>query len=428
MKILVVDDSLLNLKLAEKILKHHEKIDEIILCEEPKKALNIIDEMNIDILLLDVVMPELDGFDILKILRSQEDKKDLVIIMFTSLSDKESFKKCFELGASDYISKPINEDEFNARIKAALNVKENFNTMKHLISITQNQNKELSEMNIKLKDTQFHLIQADKMAAIGQLSAGIAHEINNPMGYVKSNIEILNKYYTRIVQYLDFLEASTSEGILTFSEFVVKNQEMFRSLKMKTVKEELDDILKETKSGIDRVAEIVQSLRSFARTVKDDEKDSYNLKDIIDQVILITRNEVKYVANLTVNIPEEIEIYVNKVQIGQVLINLIVNAAQAIKSQDQEGMGSISVSAERDEEHVYIYVSDDGPGISKEIQTKIFDPFFTTKDIGKGTGLGLSISYDIIVNKHDGQINVNSEMGKGATFILQLPIKLAIND
>ena len=177
MNVLVVDDNRLNLAIAKDFLQKNSKIKEITVCEDSQKTLEIIEKNNIDILLLDIVMPELSGFDLLKLIRSNKNYNDLQIVMFTSLNDKESFKMCFELGASDFINKPINEIEFNARMKAAINAKDNLNHMKALVLLTKNQNKELVQINSKLKETQFHLIQADKMAAIGLLSAGIAHEI-----------------------------------------------------------------------------------------------------------------------------------------------------------------------------------------------------------------------------------------------------------
>ena len=426
MNVLVVDDNRLNLAIAKDFLQKNSKIKEITVCEDSQKTLEIIEKNNIDILLLDIVMPELSGFDLLKLIRSNKNYNDLQIVMFTSLNDKESFKMCFELGASDFINKPINEIEFNARMKAAINAKDNLNHMKALVLLTKNQNKELVQINSKLKETQFHLIQADKMAAIGLLSAGIAHEINNPMSFIKSNNEILKVYLDRIIQYIQFINQNTSEpdSGLTFQEFAIKHSDIYKSLKINTIMAELGDMLSETKSGIERVTDIINSLRSFSRTVDDDEKDTYSLKEIIAQVVLITRNEVKYIADLEIDVPDDIVLYVNKGQIGQVLINIIMNATQAIQSLGREKIGKIEIHALMEGDNVYIYIKDDGPGISKENKDKIFEPFFTTKDIGKGTGLGLSISYDLIVNKHGGDITLQSELGSGTTFIIRLPNKL----
>ena len=185
---------------------------------------------------------------------------------------------------------------------------------------------------------------------------------------------------------------------------------------------ELDSILADSEDGIMRVTKIINSLRVFTRSSKDDEKSSFDLLDLIHQVFLISKNEIKYYANVDINIPDDIIIYCNGVQIAQVFVNILVNAAHAIKSQHREEMGTILISANKSGHNVVIHFQDDGPGIPKENLNKVFEPFFTTKEIGKGTGLGLSISYDIIVNKHNGSIDVKSEEGKGTVFTIILPM------
>jgi two-component system NtrC family sensor kinase len=425
MKILVVDDSLLNLAFAEKYLKSFVEIAEIFLCHEPEKVKAIIDKNEIDILLLDVIMPKITGFDILNLLRSDEKYDDIPIIMFTSLTDNESFKKCFEFGASDYINKPIIPVEFNARIKAAIDIRTKSNRLKEMIIEALKQNQELKELNTKLTDTKFHLVQSEKMAAIGQLASGIAHEINNPMGFVSSNFEILTKYFKRISEYLltvdEKLDELKADGNEQCKAKIEEINEKYKKLKLHVILAELDGILADSENGVHRVTEIVKTLRAFARTVQDDEKDTYSVLDILNQVILISRNEVKYVSEIILSVPEEIVVYCNKVQIGQVLINIIVNAAQAIKSQNRSEMGHISINADVDDEYICIHIADDGPGIPKENSDKIFEPFFTTKEVGQGTGLGLSISYDIISKKHNGFIEVDSKVGEGTVFTIKLP-------
>jgi signal transduction histidine kinase len=184
----------------------------------------------------------------------------------------------------------------------------------------------------------------------------------------------------------------------------------------------LEGIFTDSDSGINRVTEIVQSLRVFARSAKDDDKEMNVLLNLINQVVLITRNEVKYVANIEIEVPDDIVIYCNRIQLGQVFVNIILNAAQAITSQKRSDLGFIKIIARKENQNIILWFIDDGPGIPEENILKIFEPFFTTKEIGQGTGLGLSISYDIIVNKHNGAIDVKSELGNGATFVITLPI------
>jgi signal transduction histidine kinase len=264
------------------------------------------------------------------------------------------------------------------------------------------------------------------MAAIGQLAAGIAHEINNPMGFVKSNFDILHKYFLRIIEFVTFVQNTINDkeaaNYPDLSQCASIVSSKYHSLKIDLILDELEGIFTDSDSGINRVTEIVQSLRVFARSAKDDDKEMNVLLNLINQVVLITRNEVKYVANIEIEVPDDIVIYCNRIQLGQVFVNIILNAAQAITSQKRTDLGFIKIIARKENQNIILWFIDDGPGIPEENILKIFEPFFTTKEIGQGTGLGLSISYDIIVNKHNGAIDVKSELGKGATFVITLPI------
>lgn len=426
MKILVVDDSRLNLNIALEYLEDFPGVTEIFLCNEPEKVKSIIDKYNIDILILDVIMPVLTGLDLLRMLRANRKYDDIPIIMLTSLDDPDNYAKCFQLGAFDYINKPINGLEFNVRLKVAMEAKNSSKSLKALVQVTQTQNEELKEINAKLTEAKFQLVQSEKMAAIGQLAAGLAHEINNPMSYVNSNFEVLQEYCLRISDFLHFFLDGLADPSLTDStaihQAVSEVRDKFNILKIERILEDLVDILADSENGIQRVTKIVQSLRIFTRSAKDEEKATYPIMDLIRQVVLICHNEIKYVANVKINVPEDIILYCNGVQLAQVFVNILVNAAQAIKSQKRDKMGIIKITASQVDNEVILTFEDDGPGIPEEYLPKVFEPFFTTKDIGQGTGLGLSISYDIIVNKHNGSIDVKSEFGKGSIFTVRLPL------
>ena len=426
MNVLVVDDSHLNLVIAKRNLEIIPDITQILLCDDPRQVKSLLDDYGIDILIMDIMMPFISGIDLLTQLRAETKYDDMPIIMLTFVDDIASYQKCFELGAFDYINKPINAIELNARLKVAMEAKNSSNNLKALVEVTRKQNEELKEINAKLTEANFGLIQSEKMAAIGQLAAGIAHEINNPMGFVSSNFDILQKYFHQITEFMDYLN-----NILKDEKYVKNNlvseiisvvNEKQEAMKIDLIMKELDSLFTDSNIGIQRITEIVKSLRVFARSSRDDEKDTNVLLHLIKSVILITNNELKYVATIVLDVPDDIILYCNRIQIGQVFVNLILNAAQAIKSQKREELGSIIISARKIEQELLIKIKDDGPGISEENILKIFDPFFTTKEIGQGTGLGLSISYDIIVNKHNGIIDVQSELGKGASFTIILPI------
>lgn len=426
MIVLVVDDSHFNLSVAKRYLDAIPDISRVFLCDDSRQVSTLLKEYPIDILISDVMMPAITGFDLLKLIKADKQYDDMPVIMLTSLNDEESYKKCFELGAFDYINKPIDVVELNSRLKVAIASRKSSNHLKSLLEVTKKQNEELKEMNAQLTEAKFSLVQSEKMAAIGQLAAGIAHEINNPMGYISSNFSILQKYFLRMKEYLEYQDRLIKEGEFDSNSTpcpgAAKLSEKYQSLKLEIILGELEAIFKDTENGIERITEIVQSLRVYARTSKDDEKTTNDLLDLVQQVILITNNEVKYVANIELDVPDDTFLYCNRIQISQVLINLILNAAQAIKAQKKNRLGKIKMKARTIGQEIRIEIKDDGPGIPEENLFKIFEPFFTTKEIGQGTGLGLSISYDIIVNKHKGSIDVKSELGKGATFTIMLPI------
>lgn len=426
MKVLIVDDSHFNLSAAKRYLEDIPAITQILLCDDPRQAKAIIDEYNIDILISDVMMPAITGFELLELLRSDKKYDDMPIIMLTSLDDIDAYKKCFDLGAFDYINKPINTVELHSRLKVAIEAKNNSNHLKSLLDITKKQYEELKLINAELTEAKFSLVQSEKMAAIGQLAAGIAHEINNPMSYVSSNFDILRKYFNRLKEFIDYLnlelQSSVIKNCLEVECVAKKLNDKYLDLKLNYITNEADSLFHDSENGIKRITDIIRSLRVYARTSQDEEKDTYVLLELIQQVILIIKNEVKYVADIMLDIPEDIVLYCNKIQLGQVFVNIIINATQAIKSQNRSILGSIRIKAFYVNSDIQIEISDDGPGISPENLYKIFEPFFTTKEIGKGTGLGLSITYDIIVNKHHGKIDVKSELEKGATFIITLPI------
>ncbi|MFZ4860464.1 MAG: sensor histidine kinase, partial [Desulfuromonadaceae bacterium] len=255
------------------------------------------------------------------------------------------------------------------------------------------------------------IFQQEKMASIGQLAAGVAHEINNPIGFISSNLSTLNKYIDRLAEFISVGDASLAD-----SEAAEIVNAARKRLKINYVMEDSHQLIAESLDGTARVRRIVQDLKSFSR-VDHAETAQINLNEALDTTINIAWNEIKYVATLTREFGEVPLINCFPQQLNQVFLNLLVNAAHAIGDKQ----GSITVRTWSGAGNVFVSVTDSGCGIPEEIRQKIFEPFFTTKDVGKGTGLGLSISYDI-VHKHGGEITVESEVGQGASFIVRLPV------
>ncbi len=265
---------------------------------------------------------------------------------------------------------------------------------------------------------QTQLMQQDKLATIGQLAAGVAHEINNPMGFIGSNMVTLEKYIGKYNRYIDGIEQelrSVSSGKLPESIQLLR-----RSLKIDFIARDIDLLVDENNEGLDRVRHIVQDLMTFSHSDVAATGPT-DLNRCMDGTINLLSNEIKYVAELTRDYGEFPPVSCNVQQIDQVFMNLLTNAIHAIQTKGEE-VGKISVRTWSDHDNVFVSISDTGCGILPENLSKIFEPFYTTKEIGKGTGLGLPISAGI-VRKHGGEIAATSNIGIGSTFTVRLPLK-----
>lgn len=287
--------------------------------------------------------------------------------------------------------------------------------------------REYNETMEKIRLLQSQLVQQEKMAGIGQLSAGIAHEINNPLGYTQSNMDTLKSYLDKIKFFLgtvktleDTLDIEDNEAI---SKVIASMKESRKNNKIDLIYDDIDDIINESIIGLSRIEKIVKSLLGFARTSIHSELNDYDLNKGIKDTLAIANNEIKYCAAVVEDLGAIPYIKAAGSSINQVLLNLILNAAHAIKETGQQGVLTIKTFVKN--ESVFCEITDSGIGIPKENFDHIFTPFFTTKPVGMGTGLGLSIAYDIIVNKHSGRIEVQSQLGKGTTFTLILPLTQA---
>jgi len=276
---------------------------------------------------------------------------------------------------------------------------------------------DLQATNQKLAEAQEQLLQAEKMASIGQLAAGVAHEINNPVGYVASNIGTLGRYMNELLSVLDAcdqLDASLSGD----TPELLALRALKEKVNLSYLREDLHDLLAESKEGLDRVKKIVLDLKTFSH-VDEAEWQITDLHQGLESTLNIVWNELKYKAEVVKEYGALPEIECLASQLNQVFMNLMVNAAHAI-----ENHGTITLRTGQAGEQVWVEVSDNGKGIAPEHLNRIFDPFFTTKPVGRGTGLGLSLSYGI-VKKHHGHIDVDSTPGKGTTFRVWLPLRQA---
>jgi signal transduction histidine kinase len=309
----------------------------------------------------------------------------------------------------------------NARIMEAL--EEEVKRRECVQREVEETNGELSLALTTLQQAQSKLVQQEKLAGVGQLAAGVAHEINNPLGFVSSNFSMLQRYVERLCElieaYKNALEQAEVEEAV--QEIAAGIREKEKSAKLELMLEDLPELFEETKDGIERIGKIVKALRVFSRVDSLEQFGEYDLNSGLDTTLIVARNEIKYVAKIEKKLAPLPMIQAIGSQINQVLLNLLVNAAQAIQSEGREGQGLIRIQTSQEDGWVRCSIYNDGPPIPENIRHRLFEPFFTTKPVGKGTGLGLSISYEIIVQKHHGEIFFTSGEG-GTEFVLRLPI------
>jgi len=276
-------------------------------------------------------------------------------------------------------------------------------------------NEELKELNSKLSDARTKLIQSEKLASIGQLAAGVAHEINNPIGFIFSNFGTLEKYLQDLFKMLSAYEQAESE--LGSSPVATRLRALYEELEIEYLKDDIPSLMSESRDGIQRVRKIVQDLKDFSRVDARQEWEWANLHNGINSTLNIVNNEIKYKADVVKKYGDLPEVQCLPSELNQVFMNLLVNAAHAIATE----RGTITIATGVSGSEVWVEVSDTGCGIAAENLGRIFDPFFTTKAVGQGTGLGLSLSYGI-VQKHHGRMTVASQVGAGTTFRIGLPI------
>lgn len=291
---------------------------------------------------------------------------------------------------------------------------------------------ELEQALADLGKAQAALLQAQKMESIGQLAAGIAHEINTPAQYVRDNVAFMYKAKGMIDQVVDkafeVVEAARAQGVAL--ELVAALDAQLASSKFQYLRTQAPDALQQSLEGLDRITKIVSAMKAFSHPSAG-EKEPVDLREVVVTTVTVARNEWKYVAVVDTDFADDVpQVPCLRDEIGQVLLNLVVNAAHAIADTLVPGgreQGRICIALRRaGDSHVDLRVSDDGPGIPEAIRNKVFDPFFTTKPVGKGTGQGLAIAYSTVVEKHQGRIFFETPADqRGTTFVVRLPLNVA---
>lgn len=277
-------------------------------------------------------------------------------------------------------------------------------------------NQKLEESNRTLKQQQSYLVQTEKLATLGTLSAGVAHELNNPLAFVKSNISTL-KIYGEAFERLIELGLEIANNPNTDAELKQKIKRSFDDDDLADTKDDIGDLLIDTLDGLSRMRDIIDNLSTFSR-VQGTERVSASIGDCLESTLKLIRNQLNASINVKLNIQTLPDVICNPNELNQVFLNLIMNASHAVENTAQP---AISINAYQEDDRVFITVTDNGCGMDEETQKNVFTPFYTTKDVGKGTGLGLSIALGIIED-HQGTIRVASKPGVGTKFKISLPI------
>ncbi|MEA5513405.1 response regulator [Nodularia sp. UHCC 0506] len=422
--ILLVDDNPNNLKVLSESI--HRCGWKALMATDGESAIEQTEYAHPDLILLDVMMPGLDGFETCCRLKANPMTQDTPIIFMTALSDATDKVKGLEIGAVDYITKPFQHEEVIARLKLHLKISQLTRTLEHRV---QERTSALTQSLEQLKETQLQLIQSEKMSTLGQLVAGIGHEINNPIGFISGSCSHIDEYVNDLLRLVNLQQ---QKQVNPDQEI----QELMEEIDLEYLIEDLPKLLGSINQGIKRLKEISLSLRTFARS-DISSKVEFQIHEGINSTLTLLKHRLKDQGDRPkIEVVKQYDtlppIICYPGQLNQVFMNIIANAIDAFddlhqKRSDQNIAAcvpntiTITTSIEHQQQTISICIEDNALGMPSEVQARVFEPSFTTKPVGKGTGLGLAISYQIIVDKHYGQINCYSTLGMGTKFMITLP-------
>jgi len=427
--ILVVDDTPANLEVVCETLS--DAGYEVATAINGDRALKRVQAYPPDLILLDVQMPGIDGFETCQRLKAEPKTASIPIIFMTALSDTESKEKGFNLGAVDYITKPFQEQEVLARVKTHLQLRQ---LTKNLEQRVAEQTADLEAALTQLQQSQLHLVQTEKMSALGNLVAGVAHEINNPLGFIAANLKPAQNYIKDLFQVIALYQKELAYPSATLQAFL-------EEVELEYLQEDLPKLIDSMQKGVDRINAISRSLRTFSRS-DCDRPIPCNIHEGIDSTILILKhrlqaNESRPSIQVITDYGDLPQVECFPGQLNQVFMNLLANAIDALEesntgrsfAQLKAKPNQITVKTQLSQSQAVIRIQDNGIGMTDAVKQKIFEHLFTTKGLGQGTGLGLAIARQIVVQKHCGTLEVYSTLGEGTEFVISIPIKaIAVKD
>ncbi len=423
LRILLVDDTPTNLKVLAEAL--HGQGWKTLMAADGESAIEQVEYLRPDLILLDVMMPGIDGFETCRRLKANPETQDIPVIFMTALSDTVDKVRGLELGAVDYVTKPFQHEEVIARTKLHLRLSQ---LTYRLEQEVQSRTQDLSNSLGQLQQAQLQLVQSEKMSTLGQLVAGIGHEINNPIGFINGNLKYVQEYANDLFRLLELYQAKLPSPDAELEELIDE-------VDLPYLIGDLPQMLGSMKEGVSRLQEISLSLRTFARSDTATMVE-YQVEDGLNSTLMLLGHRLKAddrrpVIKIVKNFQKTPKVSCYAGQLNQVFMNLFANAIDALDDfnegksyQELEtNPNQITVVTELKDNELVIRIGDNGIGIDDQIREKIFEPSFTTKAVGKGTGLGLPISQQIIEGKHKGKLDCFSEVGKGTEFVITLPIE-----
>jgi len=373
------------------------------------EALQLLAAEPYALVIADVVMPGRNGIELLREITARY--PDVMVVMVSAIARTQRVLDAVRLGAYDYILKPCDLDVLSMTVERALERRALLRAARYYKVDLERRNEELRRSKAELESLQAQIIQNEKMASLGQLAAGVAHELNNPAGFLYGNMEMLGELVRGLERLLAFYETVPLGGEEATRASAIKDE-----IDYEHTLADLRSIVGDCHDGAGRIRDVVQNLRTFSR-LDEAEFKKVDIHEGIDSTLrLLTHFYGDGRVTLLRDYGELSPVDCYAGQLNQVWLNLLVNAAYAVRDG-----GEVHITTRGEAERVRIRVSDTGRGIAPENLSRIFDPFFTTKPVGEGTGLGLSVTYSI-VERHGGEITVESEVGKGTTFTVTLPV------
>jgi len=353
-----------------------EKKYRVMEAMDGEQALKFAKKYNPDLILLDLMLPKLDGLEVCKNLKDGDETRHIKIMLLTARIDEGAKINALKNGADDFLTKPFSKVEVQTRLRNLLQTADLENRLRI-------HNKELEHALFTLKQTQSQLIHSEKINALGKLTAGLLHEINNPLNYSLTALQFIKH------------------------EPVIKSDQI------------LQETFQDIDEGMNRIKTIISELQIFAHPSETNKQDVFHFSEALASAIRFTEKEIGDI-RIIQNLQQEDEVFGSHGSIVQVLINLLSNASKAINAVREPGAGEITVTTKSLNGRLQIYLRDNGIGIKKDVIANIFDPFYTSRDVGEGMGLGLSICHTIVKN-HGGTLSASSEPGKWTEFSFDFP-------